>query len=104
MSFAIIQLQGKQYQISEGDELVVDHLETPVGDSLSISDVLLVNQAKTVKIGTPLVKNAQVKLTVLEQGKGEKIRVVKYKAKSRYRKVRGHRQHLTKLKVVKISA
>jgi len=103
MSFAIIQLQGKQYKVVKDYELVVDHLDVAVDKAFATSDVLLVGHDKTIKIGTPFVKGAKVELVVLEQGKGKKIRVAKYKAKSRYRKVKGHRQRLTKLRVVKIS-
>ena len=103
MSYAVIQLQGKQYKVQAGDELVVNKLDLEVGKTLEISDVLLMVDGKKVKLGQPFVKDAKVKLEVLEHGKGEKIRVAKYKAKSRYRKVKGHRQHLTKLKVLKLT-
>lgn len=104
MTYAIIQLQGKQYKVQEGDELVVDKLELEKGKKLTTNDVLLVSDGKKAKIGTPFVKGAEVSLKVLEQGKGEKIRVLKYKSKSRYRKTQGHRQYLTKLKVESIKA
>ena len=102
--YAIIQLVGKQFKISEGEKITVDRLETEEGKSLDVTDVLLVNDDKSLKIGEPLVKGAKVSLKVLENHKGKKIRVAKFKAKSRYRKVRGHRQHLSTLEVVKISA
>ena len=102
MTYAIVQLQGKQYKVSPKDQLVVDKLDLDVGKSLKTNDVLLVHEDKKTQIGTPFVKGVEVEFKVLEQGKGEKIRVAKYRAKSRYRKVKGHRQHLTKLEVVKI--
>ena len=104
MSYAVVQLQGKQYKVSKGDKLVIDKLDLKVGETLTTTDVLLVNDDKKVKIGTPLVKGAAVVFKVLNQGKGQKVRVAKYKAKSRYRKVRGHRQHLTELEVSSIKA
>lgn len=102
--YAIIQLVGKQFKVSEGEKITVDRLEIEEGKSLDVTDVLLVNDGKTLKIGDPLVKGAKVSLKALENHKGDKIRVAKFKAKSRYRKVYGHRQHLSTLEVVKISA
>jgi large subunit ribosomal protein L21 len=104
MSYAIIQLQGKQYRVAAGETLTVDRLENDDGSTLNVSDVLLVNNDEKVVVGTPFVPNAVVELKVLEKSKGEKIRVFKYKSKSRYRKTRGHRQAQTVLSVVAINA
>jgi large subunit ribosomal protein L21 len=102
--YAIIQLAGKQFKVAEGETLTVDRLETSVQEDLKISDVLLVAKDNEIMIGEPLVKGAAVTLKVVDHGKGEKIRVAKFKSKSRYRKVQGHRQYQTTLEVVKISA
>ena len=102
--YAIIQLAGKQFKVAEGETLTVDRLETPAAETLKTSDVLLVAKDGETMIGEPMVKGATVTLKVLEHGKGEKIRVAKYKSKSRYRKVQGHRQYQTTLEVVSISA
>lgn len=103
MTYAIIQLQGKQHRVSEGDVLDVDRL--PGDDKkVTITDVLLVNNNGKIQLGQPLVKGASVTLDVVEQLKGEKIRVFKYKSKSRYRRTRGHRQHLTRVSVSAIKA
>lgn len=104
MSYAIIQLQGKQHRVSVGDQLVVDRLEAQDGATINITDVLLVNTDKTIKVGTPLVKGASVELKVEEKTKGDKIRVYKYKSKSRYRKTRGHRQAQTLVTVTNLTA
>ena len=104
MTYAIVQLQGKQYKVQEKDELVVDKLDLETGKKLTSKDVLLISDGKKTKIGTPFVKGAEVSFKVLEQGKGEKIRVATYKSKSRYRKVKGHRSHLTRLEVISIKA
>lgn len=101
MNYAIIQLAGKQYRVSEGDEVTVDHQE---GDSLKVTDVLLVKTDTEVKIGAPLVEGAVVTLKKLSDQRGDKIRVFKYKAKSRYRRTQGHRQEQSVLQVQKISA
>jgi large subunit ribosomal protein L21 len=103
MSYAVIQLLGKQHKIAQGDTIVVDRLETPESDTITVTDVLMVSDGKTAKFGTPLVKGAEVTLKVVDHHKADKIRVFTYKAKSRYRKTKGHRQAVTTLEVVKIS-
>ena len=104
MSYAVIQLQGKQYLVEPGTILEVDRLDADEKKAIEISDVLLVVTDKTVVVGTPTVTTAKIKTEFVKDLRGEKIRVAKYKAKSRYRKVRGHRQDLTQLKVVSIEA
>ena len=89
MKYAVIQLAGKQYKVTEGDELEINSLEEKEDAEIKISDVLLVADGAALTLGSPLIK-------------GEKIRVAKYKAKSRYRKVHGHKQHLTTVKVLSI--
>ena len=73
------------------------------GKNLVVTDVLLYVDDQQKLIGTPLVKDAQVTLKVIKNLRGEKIRVATYRAKSRYRRVKGHRQELTQLEVIKIS-
>lgn len=101
---AIIQLQGKQHIVVVGDVLVIDRLETAeVGKKLEVTDVLLTTDGTKTEVGTPLLKGAKVTFEVIEHAKGDKIRVFKYKSKSKYRKTNGHRQLQTTLKVVTIA-
>jgi large subunit ribosomal protein L21 len=101
--YAIIQLQGKQFMVQEGDEFLVDQLDQEAGSKFEVSDVLLlVNEAER-KIGQPLVDGAKVACELVSKQRGEKIRVAKYKSKSRYRKVHGHRQYQSTVKVLKIA-
>ncbi|MBL7150873.1 50S ribosomal protein L21 [Candidatus Microgenomates bacterium] len=102
MKYAIIKICGKQYKVSEGEEILVEKLEAEKGEAVVFDEVLLLANEKTLKIGQPLVEKAKVKAKVLEQVKGEKIRVAKFRSKSKYRKVKGHRQRLTKIKIEKI--
>lgn len=104
--FAVIYIGGKQYKVSEKDEIRVEKVDLEEGKNLNIKEVLLVGKedGKSVKIGEPYVKGAHVECTVLEQGKGDKIKVFKMKPKKRYSKTQGHRQLYTLLKVLKISA
>jgi large subunit ribosomal protein L21 len=104
MSYAIIQLAGKQYKVAPQDTLVIDRQETEAGEKIIVTDVLLVGEGDAAQVGTPLVKGATVVLKVEDHHKGEKLRVFKYKSKSRYRKTRGHRSHLTTVIVESITA
>ncbi len=102
--YAIIKTGGKQYKVAEGDSLVIEKLEVAEGETVVFDQVLTyVNEAQ-VKIGQPLVQGANVKAKVLEHGKGDKILVFKYKAKSNYRRRQGHRQPFTKVQIEKIEA
>ena len=105
MSYAVIQIVGKQFKVSEGDVITTDRIvDKEVGETIEVTDVLLVADEKSSTVGTPTVKGAQVTLEVVEHNKGKKIQVLKYKSKSRYRKLIGHRQYQSYLKVVKIKA
>jgi len=102
--FAILETGGKQYKVAEGDILEVELLpaELVKKNAASLSTVLLVQGEKEVLIGDPYVKHAKVKVKVLEEIKGDKIRIYKMKAKKGYRKSQGHRQKLHKIQVEKI--
>lgn len=101
--YAIIQLNGKQFQVTEGTKFVLDRLPHEENKELKISEVLLVGDEKDQKIGTPFLAKTTVTLKILENKKGPKIRVAKFRAKSRYRRVYGHRQPQSVVEVVKIS-
>ena len=104
MKYAVILFQGKQYRVEEGMSLTLDRVAEEEKKSLTLKDVLLFVDGDTVKIGAPYVDGAIVKATVLSHGRGEKIRVATFKAKSRYRKVRGHRQEQTTVQIESIKA
>lgn len=101
--YAVIKTGGKQYKVSAGDLLKVEKLAGLVGDTIEISEVLMVGGAE-VKIGTPLLPNAKVTAQIVEQGKDKKILVFKSKRRKNYRKKYGHRQPLTRLKITNIEA
>lgn len=104
MKYAIIKLQGKQFRVEEGMDLTVDRMPQDEKAAIVLSEVLIVVDDDNVQIGTPLVTSAKVKITVLKHEKGAKIRVATYKAKSKQRKVHGHRQAETVLHIDAISA
>ena len=101
--YAVIQLQGKQYKVCEQDQFVVDQLSAKDGETLKVTDVLLVVDGEKRSIGTPLVKGATVIVSVGVRKQADKIRVFKYKSKSRYRRTIGHRQQQTVVTIGKIT-
>lgn len=103
MKYVVIQSGGKQYRASEGDILELEHLDGEKDQKVIFDEVLLFTNNGTVTVGTPLVSGISVEGVILENFKGEKIRVAKFKAKSRYRRVIGHRQSLSKVRIDSIS-
>lgn len=103
MKQAIIAISGSQFKVEENQKLSVNNLNLKEGEKVTLDQVLLVSDDKEVKVGTPVVKGASVEFTVLKNFKGEKVRVFKYKQKSRYRKTRGFRAQLTQIQINKIS-
>ena len=99
--YAIIKTGGKQYCVEEGKVITIEKLDVEAGAEVAFDEVLLVS-GDSVKIGQPTVAGANVTGKVLEQGKGAKIRIFKYKAKSNYRRRQGHRQPFTKVQIEKI--
>lgn len=101
--YAVIKTGGKQYKVAEGEFLKVEKLEGEIGDSIEFGEILMVSGEKTV-VGAPLVAGASVTAKIAVQGKGKKVLVFKSKRRKDSRKLRGHRQHLTVLKIEKITA
>jgi large subunit ribosomal protein L21 len=101
MNYAVIRTGGKQYRVSEGDLIEVDKLEKDKG-KIFFDDVLLFVSDKTIKIGKPNLVGERVEAEIIENYKGDKVRVSKFKSKVRYRKVIGFRPSLSRVKVVKI--
>lgn len=104
MKYAVIKLKGHQYRVEEGQEIVVDRLNEAEGKELEIPEILLLVDESQVEIGQPLVKKTKIKAKVLAQLKGEKIRVVRFRAKSRHRRVTGFRPSLTKIQIGKFAS
>lgn len=101
--YAIIKTGGKQYQVSAGDQLIVEKLEGNVGDQVEFDQVLLVSGDDSVTVGKPIVDGVTVSATIIEQGKHRKIKVFKKKRRKGYRLMKGHRQHYTALKIADIN-
>lgn len=101
--YAIIKTGGKQYQVSAGDQLMVEKLDGNVGEQVEFDQVLLVSGDDSVTVGKPVVEGATVSATIIEQGKHRKIKVFKKKRRKGYRLMKGHRQHYTALKIADIN-
>lgn len=100
--FAVIKLAGTQLKVFEGKQYEVNKLDGKKGDTLEISDVLLVSDGENTKIGTPLVEGSKVVLEITSQKQDDKIDVFKYKSKSRYRRSAGHRSLISRVSVKEI--
>ena len=98
--YAVIKVGGKQYRVSEGDEIFIEKLNANKDDVVTFDQVLMLDS----KVGSPYLENVSVSGIVLKNGKAKKIRIFKYKNKSRSnRKTMGHRQPYTKVKITKIN-
>ncbi len=101
--YAVIEAGGKQYKVSEGELLKVEQIEGNKGDTVLFDNVLMISGKEDLKVGTPIVKGAQVTGEIVTQTKGPKISVFKMKRRKGYSKKTGHRQKLTILKIRNIS-
>lgn len=97
--YAIIETGGKQYRVQEGDVITIEKLNVSAGDAVEFDKVLVLSDGNTVQVGAPVVEAAKVYGSVVENGKGQKVIIFKYKAKKDYRKKQGHRQPYTMVKI-----
>ena len=102
---ATIKTQGRQFTVQEGDILFVNrYRDSRAGDTVTVSDVMMVGEGGDAKFGAPFVDGASVQVRILENKRGEKIRVFKKKRRKGYRRTRGHRQELSVIRVESISS
>ena len=101
--YAVIEVGGKQYKVSEGDVIFTEKLEAAEGDSVTFDKVLIYADGENVNIGAPVVEGVTVSAKVEKQGKAKKIYVFKMKRKKNYRRKKGHRQPFTKVTIEKIN-
>ncbi|MGI9482860.1 MAG: 50S ribosomal protein L21 [Hyphomicrobiales bacterium] len=100
--YAVIKTGGKQYKVTEDDVIRVEKVQGEAGDTVELNEVLMVGGDGAPRIGTPLVEGAMVSAEVLEQTRAGKIIVFKKKRRHNYRRKKGHRQHLTALRILGI--
>ena len=100
---AVIKTGGKQYRVSEGDKLNVETLLGEPGEEFQLDQVLMIHDGDAVEIGKPLLEGAKVTAKVIEHGRGDKIKIVKFKRRKHYRREMGHRQNYTRIEIMGIS-
>ncbi len=100
--FAIVSIAGFQEKVAQGDTLKVPLLDAEPGKTVTFDQVLLLVNGEAVTFGSPTVAGASVEAEVVSHGRGDKIRVVKFKRRKRYSRTKGHRQDFTEIKITKI--
>lgn len=103
--YAVIKTGGKQYRVREGQILRVESLNAEAGDAVEFDEVLMVGEGADVKVGAPVVEGAKVAATVVSNGRGKKVTIIKFRRrKNRSKSKQGHRQNFTEVEIGKISA
>ena len=97
--YAVIKTGGKQYKVATGEKIKVEQIAADVGQEIVIDQVLAVGEGSTITVGTPLVSGATVTVTVLSQGRHDKVRIFKMRRRKHYQKRQGHRQNFTELQI-----
>jgi large subunit ribosomal protein L21 len=100
--FAVITTGGKQYRVQEGSVLRVERLPDAEGASVEFGQVLLVGTGTDIKLGKPFVEGGKVTATIQSHGKGDKVRIVKFRRRKHYKREKTHRQPYTEIKVTGI--
>ena len=102
--YAVFKTGGKQYRAATGDVIKVEKIEAEKGSTVELDQVLMVGEGEDVKIGAPYLEGGKVTATVVDQGRREKIKVVKFKRRKNHRKQMGHRQYFTQIEITGIDA
>jgi large subunit ribosomal protein L21 len=101
--YAVIVTGGRQYRVAQGETLRVEKLVADVGAEIKLDQVLMVGEGDGVTVGAPLVSGALVTAKIVSHGRGEKIRIVKFRRRKHHRKEIGHRQYFTEIEIVGIT-
>ena len=101
--YAIFESGGKQHKVVEGEFLRLEKLEAAAGDKVSFDKVLLINDGKKLSVGEPYLAGSTVTAEVLEQGRADKVKIIKFKRRKHHDKQMGHRQYYTEVKITGIS-
>lgn len=102
--YAVFKSGGKQHRVEEGQIIKLEKLPVDVGANIEFDEVLMVANGDSIVVGAPLIKGAKIQAKVLEQGRHDKIKIIKFRRRKHYDKQAGHRQYYTAVKIEKISA
>ena len=102
--YAVIATGGKQYRVQPGDRIRVEKVEAEAGDTLELDQVLMVADGDSISVGAPTLDGGRVKATVVGHGRGEKLKIIKFRRRKHSRKQMGHRQAYTELQIEEVSA
>ena len=102
--YAVFTTGGKQYRATTGDILKIEKLNAEKGATVELDQVLMVGEGADVKVGTPFLKGGKVTATVVDQGRGKKVRILKFKRRKHHMKQMGHRQDFTQIEITGIAA
>jgi len=102
--YAIVATGGKQYRVREGETLRVEKLFAEAGETVELDKVLLIGEGDDIKIGAPYLEGAKVTATVASNGRGEKVKIIKFHRRKHYRRQAGHRQSFTEIQITGITA
>ncbi|WP_438971675.1 50S ribosomal protein L21 [Methylophaga sp.] len=102
--YAIVATGGKQYRVKEGEKLRIEKLTAEAGDTVELDKVLLVGEGEDVKVGAPYLDGAKVTAKVASNGRGDKVKIVKFRRRKHSRRQMGHRQAYTEIEITGISA
>jgi large subunit ribosomal protein L21 len=102
--YAVFKTGGKQYRATTGDVLKVEKIEADKGATVELDQVLMVGEGEDVKVGTPYLEGGKVTATVVEHGRRDKIKIIKFKRRKNYLKQMGHRQYFTRIEITGIDA
>ena len=102
--YAIVATGGKQYRVKEGETLRVEKLSADAGEKVELEKVLLIGEGEDVKIGAPYLDGAKVTATVIANGRGDKVKIVKFRRRKHSRRTMGHRQSYTEIEITSIKA
>lgn len=100
--YAVISTGGKQYKVAPGELIKLEKLSAEVGETVEFPVLLLAGDAVDLKVGTPYLADAKVKASVVEHGRHDKIKIIKFRRRKHHRKQMGHRQHYTAVKITDI--
>ena len=102
--YAVIKTGGKQYKVAAGEKLKIEQIPADIGAEITLDQVLAVGEGESITFGAPLVSGASVKVTVISQGRHDKVKIFKMRRRKHYQKRAGHRQNYTEVRIEAINA